>query len=161
MKEKIKMPSWLKKRFQVLKRDLISHLVASKSQQQLPLYDSNSNNERITNNADSPIQKIRNDLKAHHFRNKIDMNAYRDYAKWRDQVLVSQNNCALRCIKEEKVNNIDNAESVNGGGATNHVGCNKIENRLQNHCNDETTPKDATVIKCDDVNCDSESEFFC
>lgn len=158
----MKMPSWLKKRFQVLKRDLISHLVAGKSQKQLPLCD-NCNNERITNNVNSSIKKIRNDLKAHHFRNKSDMNAYHDYAKWRDQVLISQNNCALRCIKEEKINNIDNAESVESG-ATNRIDYDTtaIENRLENHCsNDESTPKDASKIECNETNCDSESEFCC
>lgn len=157
------MPSWLKKRFQVLKRDLISHLVAGKSQKQLPACGDNSNNERITNNASSPIRKIRNDLKAHRFCNKTDMNAYHDYTKWRDQVLINQNNCALRCIKEEKINNIDNAESVDGDSVTNQVGCTKTNETRPyklNHCDDEATPKDANTTKCNDANCDSESEFY-
>lgn len=181
------MPSWIKKRFQVLKRDLINNLVIIKSQpdcspKHLQQLCENINNERITNNIKSPIQKIRNDLKNQHFRNKSDMNAYRDYAKWRDQVLISQNNCALRCIKEEKINNTDKnttatttttmataaptvvvvVDSKRSVGATNqNYDCtsSSLDNR-QNHANNKLTavsaPKDSAV---DDANCDSESEF--
>lgn len=157
----IKMPSWLKRRFQVLKRDLISHLVVVKSQKKIPLKESqqlcDSNNERIANNIKSPIQKIRNDLEIHRFRNKSDMNAYNDYEKWRDQVLMSQNNCALRCIKkEEKINNIDNTVNAEHFGATNQTECiDRLDNRL-NQCNDKSASRD---VYADDANCDSESEF--
>lgn len=113
--------------------------------------------KKNANNVKSPIQKIRNDLNAHRFRNKIDMNAYRDYEKWRDQVLMSQNNCALRCIKEEKINNTDNnnAESARRG-ATNNVGESEaLENRLK-HSNDTVLAK---AVIADDANCDDESEW--
>lgn len=169
------MPSWLKKRFQVLKRDLINHVVVGKSQKNLPtneiekLYD--NNNERITNNIKSPIQKIRNDLKAQQqrFRNKSDMNAYHDYAKWRDQVLISQNNCALRCIKEEKINNTDNRNAVVDSQctattvattvnaiATNQSDCTSSHDNRQKYTNDKLVSGDGAA---DDANCDSESEF--
>lgn len=194
------MPSWLKKRFQVLKRDLISHIViVGKSQTKFQAKETSDgrlcdgNNERITNNTKSPIQKIRNDLKAQlptqqqptqqkqRVRNKSDMNAYRDYAKWRDQVLISQNNCALRCIKEEKINNIDNdvvdsqCTAANAAAvatvptsnvtacatavaaiATNKTECTSSVDNRQNHADDKSTPSDDAD---DDANCDSESEF--
>lgn len=181
------MPSWLKKRFQVLKKDLISHIVVvGKSQKKLPGKEieklCDSNNERITNNIKSPIQKIRNDLKAQQqqcIRNKSDMNAYHDYAKWRDQVLISQNNCALRCIKEEKINNTDNnnmvvvvdsqctadtatttvtaaAAAAIAALATNQTDCTSMLDNRQNHANDKSVSRD---VAADDANCDSESEF--
>lgn len=178
------MPSWLKKRFQVLKKDLISHMVVvGKSQKKLTGKEieklCDSNNERITNNIKSPIQKIRNDLKVQqqqYVRNKSDMNAYHDYAKWRDQVLISQNNCALRCIKEEKINNTDNnnmvvvvdsqctvdtvvtttATAVAAALATNHTECTSMLDNRQNHANDKSVSRD---VAADDANCDSESEF--
>lgn len=190
------MPSWLKKRIQVLKRDLISHIViVGKSQTKFQAKESSDgrlcdgNNERIANNTKSPIQKIRNDLKAQLptqqqpqqqkqcVRNKSDMNAYRDYAKWRDQVLISQNNCALRCIKEEKINNIDNnvvdsqcmaavatvpTSNVTACAtavvaiATNKTECISSVDSRQNNADDKSTSRDDAA---DDANCDSESEF--
>lgn len=181
------MPSWLKKRFQVLKRDLISHI--GKNHQNFTINECeklcDSNNERITNNIKSPIQKIRNDLKAQQqqrFRtNKSDTNAYHDYAKWRDQVLISQNNCALRCIKEEKINNTDNNVDVDSqctavvstvattasttsaitdavsAVATNETDCTSTLDSRHNHTNDKSASGDGGAS--DDANCDSESEF--
>lgn len=156
------MPSWLKKRFQVLKSDLISHLVVVKSHKKFQLKQLNTtqqlndtNNERISNNTKSPIQKIRNDLKAHRFRNKSDINSYHDYAKWRDQVLISQNNCALRCIKEEKFNNTDYVDSQYG--ATNQTNCTSQLDSRRNHCNDKSASRD---VANDHANCDSESEWM-
>lgn len=153
------MPSWLKKRFQVLKSDLISHLVVAKNHKKFQLTATqqicDTNNERITNNAKSPIQKIRNDLKAHRFRNKSDMNSYHDYAKWRDQVLISQNNCALRCIKEEKINNTDYVDLQ--CGATNQTNCTSQLDNRRNHCNDKSVSRD---VANGDANCDSESEWM-
>lgn len=149
------MPSWLKKHYQVLKRDLISHLVIARTEKQAlttAIYD--NNNEKITNNVKSPIQKIRNDLRVNRFRSKTDMNAYRDYAKWRDQVLISQNNCALRCIKEEKINNIDKVDSLECGATSQTDSTAKLENR-SNHCDDKTASSDATI---DDASCHGESE---
>lgn len=152
------MPSWLKKRFQVLKRDLISHIVVAKTEKPaLTTTICENNNERITDNVKSSIQKIRNDLKVNRFRSKTDMNAYRDYTKWRDQVLISQNNCALRCIKEEKINNIDKIDSLDRGAKNQTDSTVTLENRSINHCDDKTASFDVTHI---DVNCDSGSEFM-
>ncbi|XP_055297596.1 kinesin-like protein Klp10A isoform X3 [Sitodiplosis mosellana] len=172
------MPSWLKKRFQVLRRDLISHIVVvGKNQTKFQIKETSdrklcdSNNKRITNNIKSPIQKIRNDLKAQQqqqqqqqqqrVRNKSDMNAYHDYAKWRDQVLISQNNCALRCIKEEKINNTDNNVvdsqcTATAAATTNQTVCTSSLDNRQNHANDKSTSRDGAA---DDANCDSESRI--
>ncbi|XP_031627205.1 kinesin-like protein Klp10A isoform X2 [Contarinia nasturtii] len=183
------MPSWIKKRFQVLKKDLINNLVITKSQQpnsaskDLQELCENINNERITNNIKSPIQKIRNDLKNEHFRNKSDVNAYHDYAKWRDQVLISQNNCALRCIKEEKINNTDKNTTTTATAATAAVAASPTvvvvdtkrsvgainqtydctssapDNR-HNHANNKLTAVSASRDSAvDDANCDSESRI--
>lgn len=161
------MPSWLKKRFQVLKRNLISHLVDAKQQKQALTNDRicDSNNERDTNYVKSPISKIRNDLRVNlnRIRIKTDMNAYRDYAEWRDQVLVNQNNCALRCIKEEKINNIDKINSLRTGASNQTDRESTLEHRNSNHhCNDDKAASGDVTIgdACRNCDCDSESEFM-
>lgn len=157
------MPSWIKKRFQVLKNDLINHLIVTKNQKQILLTrtpttahcdNSNSssrhndiansynNNEQIASNVSKKvrIRRIRNDLHTNRFSNKTDMNAYNDYTKWRDQVLINQNNCALRCIRREpdevevKIINTDKIDTTthcpNGANAT-HNNNNHSDNSVR------------------------------
>lgn len=83
------------------------------------------------------------------------MNAYRDYAKWRDQVLMSQNNCELRCIEEEKINNTDNAIESHCTARINHNDNTVSLDNRQNHANHKSASNDATT---DDANYNSESE---
>lgn len=157
------MPSWLKKRFQVLKRDLISHLVDAKHKKQALTNDCicDNNNERATNHVKSPIPKIRNDLRVNRIRIKTDMNSYRDYAKWRDQVLINQNNCALRCIKEEKINNIDKVNSLRIGATIQTHRQSTLDNRNSNHhCDDGKAASSDVTIADASCDCDSESEFM-
>lgn len=173
------MPSWLKKRFQVLKNDLINHLIVAKNQKQMLLTrtppmaicdngnsnrhnnnintnnNSHNNNERITNNSNNKkvrIRRIRNDLHTNRFSSKTDMNAYNDYTKWRDQVLINQNNCALRCIKqepgevvEEKIINTDKIDSA--------IHCPNGANAMQNNSNRRENgivcTFDSRQIRCD------------
>lgn len=152
------MPSWVKKRFQLLKRDLLSHLVDEKNRHNTLdiAVNCNRNNEKITTSIKSPIQKIRNDLRVNRIRIKTDMNAYRDYAQWRDQVLINQNNCALRCIREEKINNIDKVDSFCNGTNTIQTHNDSAYEHRSNYCNDKATSSNTI----DDTNCDSESEFL-
>lgn len=173
------MPSWLKKRFQVLKNDLINHIIVAKNQKQMLLTrappmaicdnsnrhnnnnnsidtNSNNNNERITNSSNNKkvrIRRIRNDLHTNRFSSKTDMNAYNDYTKWRDQVLINQNNCAMRCIKqehgeavEEKIINTDKIDST-----TTHCpnGANALQNNSNRRDNIIVGTFDSRQIRCD------------
>lgn len=165
------MPSWLKKRFQVLKNDLINHIIVAKNQKQMLLTrappvaicdnsnnntNSNNNNERITNSSNSKkvrIRRIRNDLHTNRFSSKTDMNAYNDYTKWRDQVLINQNNCALRCIKqqpdevvEEKIINTDKIDST-----PTHCpnGANASQNNNYRRDNSLVCTFDSRQMRCD------------
>lgn len=156
------MPSWLKKRFQVLKSDLINHLAVERSKKQVltPTVAICDTNNAINSNqtAKVPIQKIRNDLRTTRFRSKTNINAYHDYAQWRDQVLISQNNCALRCIKEEKINNTDKLELMSSGT----LKCNDTESNNVDSRQHKTESNVLCASDCDahgDV--DSESEFAC
>lgn len=170
------MPSWLKKRFQVLKNDLINHLIVAKNQKQMLLTrpppmaicensnssrhnnnvdnntNSNINNERITNNGNNKkvrIRRIRNDLHTNRFSNKTDMNAYNDYTKWRDQVLINQNNCALRCIKQEEEEKIINTDKVDA--TTTHCpnGANAMQNNNNRRDNSVACTIDSRQMRCD------------
>lgn len=143
------MPSWLKKRLRVLKQDVLNNLIVHKvvKNQPMPL-PSNCNNEIITSSEKTPIRKIRNDLKSYRNHGKSDMNAYRDYAKWRDQVLTSQNNCALRCVREEKLINCDVSPTTNDD---------IIETECRRNGCDNKPVSTNDVINIE--NCDSESEL--
>lgn len=178
------MPSWLKKRFRLLKNDLINHLVVEKTKKQLMLAttpnrticdnshnnhninninNNNNNDEGITNDSNKKvrIRRIRNNLHSNRFTNKTDMNAYNDYTKWRDQVLINQNNCALRCINreeeevEEKIINTDKIDShcPNGFAIRNNTNSDDnnnsrltFENR-QMRCNNRNNHNKKNVVR--------------
>lgn len=194
------MPSWIKKRIQVLKNDFINHLIVVKNQQQMvhtpastmAICDNRNNrNNNIANNNNHicderndkktvRIRRIQNDLHTNRFTAKTDMNAYNDYTKWRDQVLINQNDCALRCIKqEEKINNTDKIDShiVCANGAINRNGTRdngrsctfeSRQTRCDNQANNENDSR-ASASNDGDDDCDvdgisdaryaSESEF--
>lgn len=144
------MPSWIKKRFRDLKQDLLNNLTVLKSKKQL--LPAATNNETITIGDEKlPIKKIRNDLRSNRFRGKSDMNAYRDYAKWRDQVLTNHNNCALRCVREEKLLNSDVIP------ITSTINDDDI---IETECrhNSDNKPVSLSTNDGNNGNCDSESE---
>lgn len=145
------MPSWLKKRFRNLKQDFLNNIVALKGKKELLPTTGYNNNESSTNSNKSPIQKIRNDLKSNQYRAKSNMNRFRDYAKWHDQVLVEQNNCALRCVREEKFINSD----------VNHTDTDDaIETESRHNRNDNINkPVLTDVGDANNEICDSESEW--
>lgn len=146
------MPSWIKKRFCNLKQDLLNNIVALKGKKELIPITGNINNESPTKTDKLPIQKIRNDLKSNQYRAKSNMNRFRDYAKWHDQVLVEQNNCALRCVREEKFINSD----VNHTNTDDAI---EIESRHNRNDNINNKPVLTDVGDANNEICDSESEW--
>lgn len=152
------MPVWFKKRLQKLKKDLLNHLVAKKSSQQI--LSSNNNNKNNTNLIKPSIQKIRNDLKSNEYCNKSDMNAYRDYAKWRDRVLIEQNNCAIRCASKENNINYKDEKTLNHDVSNTSEDIVEKKNRLDDFdcINEPALP----YVDISDKICDSKSGFaFC
>lgn len=144
------MPSWLKNRFCNLKKDFLNNIVALKGKKDL-LPTTGNNNESPTKTDKLPIQKIRNDLRSIQYHAKSNMNRFRDYAKWHDQVLDEQNNCALRCVREEKFINSD----VN---RTNTDDAIEIESR-HNRSHNIHKPVLRDVGDVNNEICDSESEW--
>lgn len=147
------MPSWIKKRFCNLKQDLLNNIVALKGKKEL-LPITGNNNESPTKSDKLPIQKIRNDLKSNQYRAKSNMNRFRDYTKWHDQILVEQNNCALRCVREEKFINSD----VNHTNTDDAI---EIESRHNRNDNINNKPVLTDVGDANNEICDSESEGVC
>lgn len=122
------MPSWLKKHFRLLKREISEHVWLAKNKNRLAASVKSSGCD-ITK---SPI--ICNDLKLNRsYSNKNDKNAYRDYTKRCDQVLLYQNNCALRCAQEQKPLNIDSVNRAVSVKKTN----NNCDKTASDCCNDE------------------------
>lgn len=89
------MPFGLKKYFRELKSEVSEHLWLAKNKKRL------LKRHKVNDCKNSPI--IRNDLRRS--VNKNEKNSYRDYSKNCDEVLFYQNNCALRCEREEKIQN--------------------------------------------------------
>lgn len=135
---------------------MLNHLVLVKSKKQL--LPAIKNNEQIDAATKSPIRKIQNDLKSNRLRQKSEMNAYRDYAKWRDQVLTNQNDCALRCVEEEEAE--INVQLSENGDESNVKSSNLSAIDCAN--GDKSQSKENCVDKpassTDKDNCDSESE---
>lgn len=99
------MPFSIKKQLKTFKRELGKIFPSS-----TPLKSSESHkysDETLT------FQRIRNDLK-NRSRYKDEKNAYRDYSKLCDKILLQQNDCALRCAQEEKVSNLRRSEALVG-----------------------------------------------
>lgn len=159
------MPSWLKRRFQILKRDVLTHLVFAKGSKQLLPSADIQNNIQLSAATKSPIQKIKNDLKSNRLREKSEINANRDYAKWREEVLTNQNNCALRCIQEDDTGE-ENEQVVaiekllnkhsNHINSTDHNKSESNSNQLENADKSNQLPASLSVDK---RKCDSESEL--
>lgn len=91
------MPSWLKKRFLLIKNELKGFVSHAKTD----------------DTGKCAIRKINNDLNGRR-RSKDDINAYRDYSKLCDKVLLAQNDLvARRCAEQKFVNNVVTAKQNN------------------------------------------------
>lgn len=88
------MPLGLKKYFRELKSEVSEHLWLAKNKNRL------LSRRKVAACEKPPV--IRNDLRR---PNKNEKNSYRDYSTHCDEVLFYQNNCALRCSREPKLQN--------------------------------------------------------
>lgn len=97
------MPFSLKKQLKTIKHEFSKFLPST------PLKSSKSH--KYADESQTTFRNIRNDLRCRN-RYKDEKNAYRDYSKICDKILLHQNNCALRCAQEKKVSNLCRSECL-------------------------------------------------
>lgn len=116
------MPFSIKKQLKTIKREL-SKIIPS-----TPLKSLKSSKHNETTDQNLPTFKnIRNDLKCNRY--KDEKNAYRDYSKLCDKILLQQNNSALRCAQEKKISNLSRSELLVNAEGRNE--CKQKRNNLQ------------------------------
>lgn len=126
-----KMPFRIKKYFRELKSEVSEHFWLAKNKNRL------LNRQKI-DDCKKTTSIIRNDLRR---SNKNEKNSYRDYSKNCDEILFYQNNCALRCDREEKLqNDIVAEERKRSIKCTNLLCTNKSDS---DECNEKNCENDS------------------
>lgn len=136
-----------------LKEELLNHLSTNKSKSRT----NTSKRKRNAGDRDAHIEPcirmIHNRLTTQRIRDKSETNAYRDYAKWRDGVVINQNNYAsYRCACTEAPNSCSDNETLSPATVT-------VRDKRTDKCRTANELVSSRRLDCDEQ-CDSESELI-
>lgn len=142
-----RMPTWIRKRLKMLKDELLD---------QLRKTNRSSRRKHNTDHTEQPcnIHMIHNRLTTQRIRNKSDTNAYRDYAKWPDAIVINQNNYASYRRACNEANSCDNKTLL---PATPTKAVDNVKQQHKRHTANELVP--SRRRNCAE-RCESESELF-
>lgn len=140
------MPTWIRKRLKMIKEELLSHLGKNSSQTKP------SKKNRFTGQNEPNIRMIHNRLTTQRIRNKSEINAYRDYAKWPDGIPLNQNKYAS--YRHECNNKASGYDNETLSPATDAI----TDNKQTDNCRTVNKLVLVQPQHCDEL-CDSESEL--
>lgn len=162
------MPTWLRKRLTTLKEEFFNLGNKHKSRTNTVPKRKRHTTERSTHNEPS-IRMIHNHLTTttRRIRDKSETNAYRDYAKWRDGVVINQNNYAsYRCACVEAApappppsTTTSNSCSVDNETLSSTTGIVCDKKQAAKCCRTVNELVSSRRLDCDE-RCDSESELI-
>lgn len=141
------MPTWIRKRLKMLKEEFLSHLGKNACQSKP------SKKKRAAGPIEPNIRMIHNRLTTQRIRNKSEINAYRDYAKWPDGLPLNQNKYAsYRHACNNKASSCDNETLSPATDST-------ADNKQTDNCRTVNKPVLVQPQHYDEL-CDSESELI-